>query len=469
MHCTTLRTLVLGAFLLGCHVGQEPAEVPLAIVGATVLPMDAERRMEGATVLVRDGRITAVGADAAVPDDARVIDGAGLFVVPGLADMHVHNWREEDHLLFLANGVTTIRNLWGTEQHLLWRREIAEGRRLGPTIYTSGPILDGDPPVLPGTEALAEPEEVAAAVLAQKEAGYDLIKVYSVLRPEVFEEVLRQARERSLPVTGHVPLAVPLERAFDGGLGGVEHLSGYRLAMQADDSPLRGLTYEEWRALPRPELARLVREHLDPGKLDGLVRQTCAHGVWNTPTLISGERAAASREDLVELSKRDEMRYVPSALRASWDPDVLAERQHLTEEERLALEDGRLWNRKIVRALDAAGCGLLAGTDTPAPYEVPGFSLHEELELLVEAGLTPYAALRSATASAARALGAEGEWGRVAPGLRADLVLLEADPFSSISNTRRLRGVLVRGRWLDAEELGRRLDELARRVAEVPE
>ena len=465
--------LLLAPLALAACDGPAPPATT-AFVDVTVLPMDGPRTLPHHTVVVDGPHIVALGpvAEVTVPDGARVVAGDGLFLMPGLVDMHVHNWLEQDHALFLRWGVTTIRNMSGRSEHRRWRSEIDAGKRLGPAIYTAGPVLDGDPPVRPDSVALATEESALDAVVRQEDAGWDFVKVYSVLRPDVFRTVLSAAREMNLHVTGHVPLAVPLADAFAWGLGGVEHLSGYRLAMQEDGSPLTQLDYDGWRALPRDELARLVRRHLDPAKLDAVVELTCKHGVVNTPTLITGERLIASPDELAALGQNELMRYVAPFLRAMWDPERTV--GVLSDDERLTLVEGQEWHRRLVVALDAAGCGVLLGTDTPGPFSLPGRSAHEELELLVEAGLSPAAALAAGTVRAADVVLATESaraiaFGRVVVGARADLLLLQADPLDDIANTRRIRGVMTQGRYLPRDELEALAEDVARFFVESPD
>jgi len=392
-----------------------------AFVDVNVVPMDTERVLERCTVLVRDGRIAAVGKEVAVPDDAVRIEGRGGYLMPGLADMHAHNWYPGEHLLFLANGVTTIRNMWGTPMQRKWRREIEAGTRLGPTLHTTGPIVDGARATWPGSTIVTTVEAARAAVRRIKAEGYPSLKVYNALRKDVYGALVAEARTQGLRVVGHVPRAVGIEGALAVKQDGIEHLEGYLDA--------------------------------DPGEYSKLARRTAALGVWNCVTLV----VYWSHLRWDELAQRPELKYVPVLLRETWQgmTKQRPDEKHLERLRRL-----RHRSRAMTRALHEAGAKLLLGTDCATPYIVAGWSAHRELQLLVEAGLTPYEALRAGTVNAAAYLG--GDFGTVAVGKRADLVLVEANPLDDVGNAARRVGVMVRGRWLPAAELRKRLEASVR-------
>jgi len=423
-HPTRIGTVrALGALLLAAALARAG---DVAFRDVNVVPMDHETVLEHRTVLVRDGRIAAVGEHVEIPAGATVIDGAGRWLMPGLADMHVHNWYAEEHVLFLANGVTTIRNLWG------WAKEVAAGRRLAPTLVTTGPILDGTAPAWQGSVVVTTPERARELVREEKAAGYPAIKVYGGLTEEVYEALVEEAHEQGLRVTGHVPRAVGIDRVLDLGQDCVEHLEGY--------------FGWPWRA--------------DEAALRERVAKTARAGVWNCPTLVVYEKFVGP-DEAAALRHRPEMRFVPPRLRATWDPSRDFRLAGWKPEQFAALKKWNVWRRYLVRLLRDAHAPLLLGTDTGNPFVVAGWAVHEELKLLVLAGLTPFEALQAATAAPARYLGEEDTFGTVAVGRRADLLLLSANPLADVANARRIEGVMVRGRWLPAAELERRLEELA--------
>jgi imidazolonepropionase-like amidohydrolase len=419
----------------------------VVFVEVSVVPMDRERIIEKQTVIVHDGRISEIGpaSKLQVPPDALQIDGHGKYLMPGLADMHVHlsPENEDELVLFLANGVTTVRNMWGVLLHLEWRKRINDGDLLGPTIYTTGSILDGNPPLKKYYTVIETPEEAEKEVAAQKQAGYDAIKVLSNLSPDVYEAILLAAKEHNLPVYGHVPKLVGLEKAMDSGQLSFEHMNHFLDALQPSDSS---------------------DEHADPGKIPDLSAWTAAKGVWICPTLELFRIYAANSGEIKAIRNHLSMKYVPAKRRDSWN-----------ELERYLLSDQ--WDNKtrvrvfdvmfrMVKGLHEAGAKLIVGTDCPIPFEVPGFSLHGELQNFVDAGITPYAAIKAATRDAAEFVGALDKFGKVAVGRRADLILVKANPLDNVANAAKRVGVMVRGRWFSESELQEKLDLLAEKFAQ---
>ena len=442
----------------GAHEASGPVEAGgIAFVGVDVIPMtEPGLVLRDQTVLVQKDRIVAVGprGSVAVPGQAFVIQGQGRYLMPGLIDAHVHLEYFEDPavlLRFAAYGVTTVRNMDGRPYILDWKRKVASGELSGVSIHTAGPILDGDPPVRDDNTVVRNADEARAAVAAQAAAGYDFIKVYTNLSPEAWAAVLAAARQHGLPVAGHVPRGVRLEQALAAGQT-IEHLDGYDDLIEADDSLFRDRWHWSKLYLAMP---------VDPEKVRDAARRTAAAGVWNVPTLVQKEKVAPLQV-MVTWLERPEVKDLGEEARTAWDPRTWDPRRRRLVEEadpedfRL-LAEGRRHRLQLVSALHEAGAGLLAGTDTPNPFVVPGYSLHEELQLFVEAGLSPAAALAAATRDAARFLGESDEIGTIEPGKRADLLLLEGNPLDDLASLERRTGVLLRGVWLPTAELWQRL------------
>lgn len=437
-------TLVVGPVF-----GADRTEPVTAFVGVHVVPMDRERFLPDRTVFVRGERIVRIGAANAteIPDGTRVIDGHGRYLMPGLADMHVHVWTEGDLLLYVANGVTTIRNMSGAPLHLEWRERIAKGELLGPTLVTAGPIVDGNPPSWSRSAVVETAEQARAVVAEQKQAGYDFLKVYGNLSKEAYDATLAAARAHDMPVVGHVPTAVTLEHALLAGQRSIEHLSGYERA-------LTGATLD---AADVPYIRRwaLAWERMDRSRLANLARKTREAGAWVCPTLGVFDGRFAPREQAEAFLARPETRFVSPLQLHQWRQapgDAELFRRHR------ASDANRRW---VTKELWRTTGRVLLGTDTANPFLVPGFSIHGELRHLVEAGLTPYEALRAGTRNPAEFLGRLDEFGTVAEGLRADLILLEANPLEDVGNVRKCAGVMLRGRWLPQAELRSRLRDLA--------
>lgn len=457
-----MKTLI-ALVALGCGTGHvrtaepvAPAQPGLAIVDVSVVPMDANHVLEHQTVVIRGDRIAALGpaTSTPVPDGTTRIDGHGKWLMPGLVDMHVHMDDADDGTLYVANGVTTIRNMWGTAQTLIARADYAEERALGPTVYTTGPILDGNPVVWPGSVAIENAEQADKEIAAEKAAGYDFVKVYERLGTDGYLGILAAAKRHGLRVFGHVPSAVGLDDVLAaGGQASIEHLQGYLAAAQEDHSP----------ALGEPEVgarSRVAIANVDDAKLADLVRRTKAAGVWNCATLIWYERMAAlgDRDALLRLPA---VRYVSPAKLDSWDAKKDSRTQGMTAEDFATMRAILAFKMRVTRTLRDAGARLLLGTDVSNPFIIAGFSIHEELALLAKAGLTPFEALRAGSADAAEFLHAEREFGRVAPGLRADLILVDGNPLIDVHNAARASGVVLRGQWLPAARLQAALDQLA--------
>jgi imidazolonepropionase-like amidohydrolase len=411
----------------------------IAFVGVAVIPMDGPGVRSGQTVLVRRGRITAMGRAGAVrvPADALRIDGRGRYLVPGLVDAHVHLFDQSsipDFALYLANGVTTIRNMQGAPMHLRLRDELARGERLGPTLYTTSAFVDVD--------AVHSPEEARQFVRRARADGYDAIKVHRPLPPPLFYAVTAEARRLGIAVVGHAPNAqVTLAGAARAGQRTVEHAES--IMQEGTD-----------------------QQNPDPADIAPLVRQLAGTGVCVTPTLVIFQNVIRMTEQyptLTGLLGRAEMRYVDPALRAYWGPDsneyVTRWRGHESEVPTALAKFRRqyVWMQRLTKALADRGVPIVAGTDASGGMVIPGFSLPEEVRLLHEAGLSPYQSLAAATRDAAICLGAGPEFGTVTVGKRADLLLLASNPLESLAALGAPVGVMARGRWLPADQLERQL------------
>jgi hypothetical protein len=423
----------------------------VAFTDVNVIPMDGERVLRGQTVLVRRGTIAAVGPSAtvSVPAGAVRVDGTGRYLMPGLAEMHAHvpgpqtpaEWMEQLMFLYVANGVTTIRGMLGAPNQLVLRERIASGELLGPTFIVGAPSLNGN--------SAPDPETGRRLVREHAAAGYDFLKIHPGLERAVYDAIARTAREVGITWAGHVPAAVGVEHAIASGQSTIDHLDGY-----LEGSGPAGAT----------ALGTLVRA-MDPARLRSLAAATRAAGVWNVPTQHLWE-TFASTEAPEALLERTEHRYVPPQMWQGW----LQQKRNMNQQMQAGgstAEDRALWvqrRREILRALADAGAPLLMGSDAPQMFNVPGFSIHPEVRAMAAAGLTPHRILESGTRNVAvyaREIGLPDDFGTVAAGQRADLLLLEANPLDDVANLARRAGVMVRGTWLPEEEIRRRLALIA--------
>jgi imidazolonepropionase-like amidohydrolase len=433
----------------GSPAASQTAVPVTAFVNVAVVPMDQERVLENWTVVVVHDRIRELGPAAAVsvPDNATVIDGRGKYLMPGLADMHAHTWEEEDFPLLLANGVTTIRNMFGGPIHIQWKQSIAAGEFAAPNIYTAGPIIDGNPPIWPGA-VVENAAQARRAVAEQQAAGYDFVKIYSRLSSEAYNAIVQEGKAKDMAVAGHVPDAVGLHAALATGIKSIEHLSGYEFLAR--------------KAIGPGEEALWAR--LDESQFADIARETARSGTWNCPTLVLFQFRVApgESEHLQELLERPEMRYVSPEIVHSWYPENNFLKNSTPARAASSRGKGDIVRKKLVKALHDAGARLLLGTDYGNPFVVPGFSLHRELHNFVDAGLSPFEAIRAGTSGAAQFMDAATEWGSVAAGRRADLLLLDGNPLEDVSNISKPAGVMVRGKWYSRAELMSELEKLAR-------
>jgi imidazolonepropionase-like amidohydrolase len=430
-----LRFTALAACVIACGKGSSTASKQklqagdIAFVGATVVPMDREGSLADHTVVVRGDRIALVAPAKSIDTTgATIVDAKGKWIAPGLADMHVHSWSDRDYPMYLANGVTTVRDMFGSPQQLEWRAAIASGKLAGPTLFTAGPIVDGDPPTWPGSAVVTTADAARKVVREQKQAGYDFIKVYSNLNTEAYDAIVAEAKAQGIPFAGHVPKAVGLEKAIASGQRSIEHLDGYL--------PFRG------------------EPHIDKAVIDATVKA----GTWNCPTLVVTERMGRL-DNPAQLDSTAGLEYVAKPIRDRWDPKQDFRLQSWTPEMYAGMRTRNDAARKLVADLQRAGAHLVLGTDTGNPYVVPGFAVHDELALLVKAGLTPWQALRMATAAAAELVDKPGSFGVVAANARADLVIVDGDPLRDIGVLAKPSIVVVRGKQHKRDELVAALKE----------
>lgn len=420
-----------------------PERETLAIVGATLLHDPAHDPVSNATVLVEDGRVTALGPrdSVPIPEGARVIPAEGRWVIPGLWDMHVHltDATELAMPVLLANGITGVRDMGGdVEVVAAMERRRRSGELAGPRIFLAGPYVDGPKEGLPHRITVRTADDGRAAVDSVAALGADFVKVHNGVPPEALFAILERGRELGLRVVGHVPLEVSPVAAARGGMASLEHFV----------TLFEGVLREHTAGLEAFE------GYMASG-LDTLVSAVAATDAHLTPTAWAYHLRALRGELAEEPDPR--LRYVARSLKEQWDawypvrerdgdPRIAGARERFY---RLGLA--------VVGRFHEAGVPLMAGTDLAGRDVLPGFHLHDELAAMVAAGLAPSEALATATTVPAAFLGADS-LGAVAVGHRADLVLLEGDPTTDIERTRGIRGVVADGRWYDRAALDRLLE-----------
>lgn len=464
MRNITAFCFIIFSLLQAC--GTENQSPNWAITGVNVVDIEAGELLENQTVFISDGKIASVSTGAEVTADS-VVHGSGKYLMPGLWDMHVH-FRggdslisENKHLLnlFIANGVTTVRDAGGdiTSAVQDWQAAIEKGDLLGPRIFTSGPKLDGPDAAWAGSIELASPEEVPAAFDSLESMGVDYVKFYdgSISR-EVFLSAIEEAEQRGLPVTGHMPFTVQFTESVEAGLDATEHMYYVLKGTSSNEEALTDEIIQRqdsedplgfWEALPR------ILSTYD----ETVARQTYSlmreNGTAAVPTLHIGEVLANLTE--VDHSGDEYLNYIGEGIIKTYDRRLNAALNSSAE----AQQRRRDLQEKFVELtgeLHEAGVAILAGSDSGPfnSFTYPGISLHKELEALVEAGLTPAEALKTATINGAAFFGLEKEYGQVKEDFAADLVLLNSNPLQDISNTRDIHSVIWQGKqMLDAEEL----------------
>jgi imidazolonepropionase-like amidohydrolase len=407
-----------------CEAGRS-----IALVGGDVLTMESPDALRAATVVVENGRITAVGSDVSVPDDACRIDARGKTVLPGLADMHVHTV-ESEMPLYLANGVTTVREMNGSPTFVALRAKL-DGGLPGPRLLVASPLLAGVKQRF-RHELIENVTDAGKAAHEADRVGYDYLKIYDGLSRESYDALVEAGTTLGIPLDGHIPEAVGIERVLAAGQT-IEHMDKIAVALSGH----------------QPDTSVLLR-----------ARQLFTeHTVWVTPTIASLYALdIAGTDEYSARMERPEMAYIDSATMAWWGS---------LRRSRTRPTGGSPFYRlelALLRALQEVGVPLLLGTDTGNPLMVPGFAVYDELDRLVtDAGFSRYDALRTATANAGRFLHEQGT-GMIRVGARADLLLVDGDPLKDLGVLRRPAGVMANGRWFDRAAL----DEMLRQARPAP-
>ncbi len=462
--------------LISCST---PHPASVALTHVTVIDATGAPPQQDFTVIVADSRIAALGPASylSIPRGTKVIDASGKYLIPGFADMHVHllgageptGSREFILPLLIANGVTSVRDMGGSVELLKQlRKEIAAGDRLGPQIFFTGPYLDGDPPYFQPSIVVHNPPEAASAVQQLKSDGVDFVKVQSRLQPAAYFAIAEVSQRTGMRYVGHVPDSISAREASEAGQASIEHLTGVRLACSTREDELR----RRQLAVPPShgsvgkslQLLRDWQQDLldsySEQKADQLFQTFVQKHTWQVPTFPLLVHLAYLTPE-TDLANNPRLKYVPGSVRKNWDQgrrENLAYQLAAEYEMRRKLMQSSL---SLVRKMNVAGVPIMAGTDSSAPNVFPGFSLHEDLFYLVQAGLTPMQALQAATAKPAEFLGRTAEQGTVAPGKRADLVLLNANPLDDIHNTQKIDAVLVDGKYLSRSDLDAMLATVA--------
>jgi imidazolonepropionase-like amidohydrolase len=416
--------LAVGGALIAT-VSAAPQSRALAITHVNVVDVTDGEIVPNTTVTISGATISTVTPNGTPPAHARIVDGQGKFLIPGLWDMHAHMEASGESWLplYVANGVTGIRDMGSDLDLILKMREAtSSGRVLGPRIFAAGPILDDAPGDWPFRMRVKTSEDGSAAVQLLKRRGVDLIKVHNHTPRDAYFAIAEEARRQKLPLAGHLPLTVRVEEAIDAGQNDIEHLSESRLWIQCSGG-------EQYR----PERCR---------HLFGML---ASRGIWQTPTLIALSELAIIGTPASSVST-DQLTYATKSVREMWAGN---QSMFATPEVVRILKQRAEVAAVVTRDMARAGVGILAGCDSM----IAGFCVHDEVAAMVRGGMTPLAALQTATLNPPQYFSLSQTAGSVASGSRADLVLLDANPLTDIGNVRRIRALVVAGRFLGRREL----------------
>ena len=455
----SIYTLVLQFLLLISDHTESANDSQVAIKGATVLNIRTGQQLRDSVIIIDKERIKELGAasDIAIPDAARVIDASGKWVIPGLVDMHVHGSARNDvpKGLYVANGITAVRDMGGNITSLrLARQKLDSGETPGPTLFYTGNVLDGNPPVWAAMSLIVDSsEEAKSAVEFLISQGASSIKMYNNISESVLPVITATAKLSGIPVGGHVPKAIPVKRAIEFGMNFIEH------------SAIRSRDLLEWGLIDEAEFRRLdslpsvtqrealvwQRVDLNSTQLKALITFIAANDVFLDPTLSIDEF------DSLFLYEKEAKHTNNRYLKSSFVEEALGPEHdifRMPAELKKTAAEGAEKRQQFIGMCNRAGVKILAGTDGPGIGRLTvGFGLHHELALLVKAGLKPIEALQAATINAARALRKQNERGSLEAGKIADMVILNADPLSDINNTTRIDAVVLSGRYYSRKDL----------------
>jgi hypothetical protein len=467
------RFIIIFLFLFPlCCFGQNGV---LVIKNATIIDVINNKVINNRVVVIDGNRIISIGSKSSIPKQAMIIDAKGKYLIPGLWDMHTHSLRKERiqyfFPLFIANGVTGIRDMASDmelKDIILLRNEIETSKIIGPRLgCITGKILDGPP--RPDTTLFTYPADADAAkqiVRSYKQQGADFIKVYNMLAKDIYLSIATEAKKNNIPFAGHVPFSVTVTEASNAGQRSIEHLSDILISVSSNEAALRN-NKEASKSINAIQSSKKAMEvnfaaaqTYNEEKVKLLFSTFVRNETWQCPTLRNLQ-IVTTQADVNRLMNDSRTKYFPSSLKENWKR-VLALRVTGDSLQRALFFKQTL---RLVADMKKAGVKMLAGTDLASNFLMPGFSLHDELALMVEAGLSPLEALQTATINPAIFLGKQGDLGTVEKGKLADLVLLDANPLENINNIRKINAVVVNGKLLQRSDLDSMLRQVEKQVS----
>lgn len=451
-----LRSLSLLVILSVMACKAQEVNHNLIIQNVNIIDVETGRVLPNRTVGIDGDKISEIYRTSVVPGEGgEVIDGSGKYLIPGLWDMHTHyfwNYTSSNPLL-IANGITGIREMWGNPDVInMVRQQTASGELVAPDIYAAGAIIDGVPPIWPGSSGVANSEEAIAEVDKQIASGVDFLKVYSRLTKEAYMAIAERSKEKNTPFAGHIPASVSIWEAMEAGQYSSEHMYGILEASNSDQEALA--------AQPSPfsqKSMELMTTNFDEAIFDSLATAMANSNMWLSPTLTV-LRSIAHLND-TSFTSDERLAYLPAFMTGTWNPANDFRFKSRTAEFYEASKTKYLLQLSLIGKLAEKGVKIIAGTDYPNPYCFPGFSLHDELELMVEGGMTKLQALQAATLNPAIFQKKTSEFGTIETGKTASLVLLNANPLTNINNTRNINSVILRGKLHNRMDLDAMLEQ----------
>ena len=476
------RTLLLFVTLLSFACLAQQHKLPdLLIANVNIVDVENGTIQSGMDVLIKADRIDEIRKSN--PEESKAtftLDGTNRYLIPGLWDMHAHPddpemWRmrpddeSRDLLmpLFVLHGVTGIRDMAGSLKVVNnWREKMANGSIVGPSIYAAGPLIDGPNPMWDGSIGIPNTKQVPQKVDSLVEAGVDFLKIYSLLPDSIYFALSKYAQSIDFPFCGHVPQTVSNSEASKSGISSLEHLLDIPLECSSEEQNIRTNSIDYGNISDRLGKYifrnKLIIDTYDPKKAARLYQTFVENDTWHTPTISMWFKNAWFESE----EKKDEayFKYLPTYMRKYWTPQYNDHLRYRQKDFLKAQQDLVNHYMRIIGDMHAAGVKLLAGTDTGAnPLCWPGLGVHLEIEMFEKAGLSPIAALQTATINPAIYLGITENYGTISKGKFADMILLEENPLETVSNTQKIMGVVKSGTYFSKRRIAEYLEEIAER------
>ncbi len=436
---------------------------------ATVVDVQSGKLLKHQEVIIAGNKIIAVKpiSKLKLPKDAGIINAKGKYIIPGLWDMHVHtlmeDWYTWQFPLFVANGIIGFREMWG-DRNLIdsVRKEMQKGNMPFFHLTASGHILDGKKPFWPGSLSAGDTTTALRIVDSLINAKVDFIKIYSFLEADVFEAIAKRCKERNVRFAGHVPHRVWLTKASNAGMASMEHLYGFHIeACAFRDSAMQlkvrdaenfeaGIEPKQRQALVRAS-EKFVLENFSEERMRNIAKTLRKNNTYVVPTIVTLRGNYFSNDTVFTNDER--LKYMSKGTRDYWQEEKEKNLKRFTESDWQNKRTRYAIEKQIIKILWQEKVPILAGTDSDNPYAFPGFSLHGEIALFVEFGMTPMDALRTATINPVKYLNMTDSLGTIEPGKRADMILLNGNPLTNIANTKNIFGVMINGKLFTSGEL----------------